>query len=96
MPIYEYHCKNCKKDFELIQKASDPPLALCPTCKKKVKRVISQTSFMLKGSGWYKDGYSAAKSAPKKETPGETSKGETSKSETPKNEAPKKPVTRDS
>jgi len=59
MPIYEYRCKGCKKDFELLQKITDEPLATCPKCGKKVKRLISQTSFTLKGGGWYKDGYSS-------------------------------------
>ena len=59
MPIYEYRCKGCKKDFEVLQKITDDPLAACPTCGKQVKRLISQTSFTLKGGGWYKDGYAS-------------------------------------
>ncbi|MFH1653538.1 MAG: zinc ribbon domain-containing protein [Pseudomonadota bacterium] len=59
MPIYEYECKSCKKYFETMQKASDEPLAQCPTCGKKVSRVMSRTSFALKGGGWYKDGYAS-------------------------------------
>ena len=59
MPIYEYRCKSCKKDFEVLQKITEPPLAKCPQCGKKVKRLISQTSFSLKGGGWYKDGYAS-------------------------------------
>ena len=59
MPIYEYRCKGCKKEFELLQKITDEPLATCPKCGKQVKRLISQTSFTLKGGGWYKDGYSS-------------------------------------
>ena len=60
MPIYEYRCKGCKKDFEVLQKITDEPLAACPTCGKQVKRLISQTSFALKGGGWYKDGYASS------------------------------------
>lgn len=59
MPIYEYRCKGCKKDFEVLQKITDDPLAACPACGKQVKRLISQTSFTLKGGGWYKDGYAS-------------------------------------
>ncbi len=62
MPIYEYECE-CGKCIELIQKVTDPPPTHC-TCEenpRKVKRVISQTNFQLKGSGWYKDLYSSAK-----------------------------------
>lgn len=70
MPIYEYFCKTCKKNFEYLQKISDKPLSKCPDCGKKIKRLISQTSFTLKGDGWYKDGYGKKVSKPvvKKET----------------------------
>lgn len=60
MPIYEYRCKGCKKEFEVLQKITDEPLAACPKCGKQVKRLISQTSFSLKGGGWYKDGYASS------------------------------------
>lgn len=63
MPTYEYHCKSCKKNFEAFQKISEKPLTKCPSCGKKVKRLISQTSFALKGGGWYKDGYSSGSSS---------------------------------
>jgi len=52
MPIYEYRCKKCG-DFELTQRITDKPLAKCPTCRNKVTKLISSTSFQLKGSGWY-------------------------------------------
>ena len=52
MPIYEYHCSKCG-DFETMQKMSDKPLTTCPTCRRKVTKLISSTTFHLKGSGWY-------------------------------------------
>ena len=52
MPIYEYHCSKCG-DFETMQKISDKPLTTCPTCRRKVTKLISSTTFHLKGSGWY-------------------------------------------
>ena len=52
MPIYEYKCQKCGT-FEATQKITDKPLARCPTCKSKVKKLISNTSFQLKGTGWY-------------------------------------------
>jgi putative FmdB family regulatory protein len=52
MPIYEYSCEHCGV-FEEMQRITDQPLSKCPTCKRKVRRLISQTSFQLKGSGWY-------------------------------------------
>ena len=59
MPIYEYQCEHCGV-FEEMQRITDPPLARCPTCKRKVRRLISSTSFQLKGSGWYATDYARA------------------------------------
>ena len=59
MPIYEYRCEKCG-DFEQTQRISDPPLERCPTCRRKVRRLISNTSFQLKGSGWYVTDYARA------------------------------------
>jgi putative FmdB family regulatory protein len=56
MPIYEYHCSKCG-DFETMQKMSDKPLTQCPTCRRKVTKLISSTTFQLKGSGWYVTDY---------------------------------------
>ena len=52
MPIYEYACGACGHRFEEWQKMSDKPIRTCPKCKaKKVERLISATSFHLKGGG---------------------------------------------
>lgn len=54
MPIYEYHCKACGQQVDVMQKFSDPPLKKCPECgKSKLEKVISAPSFHLKGGGWY-------------------------------------------
>jgi len=52
MPIYEYRCSKCG-EFEVMQKITDKPLSKCPTCKSKVSKLMSNTSFQLKGTGWY-------------------------------------------
>ena len=52
MPIYEYNCQKCGV-IELTQRITDKPLSKCPTCKSKIKKLISNTSFQLKGTGWY-------------------------------------------
>lgn len=52
MPIYEYQCEKCG-EFEVTQRITEAPLKKCPTCKRKVRKLISNTSFQLKGSGWY-------------------------------------------
>ena len=62
MPIYEYHCSKCG-DFEVMQKMSDAPLSECPTCHRKVRKLMSSTSFQLKGSGWYITDYGKKGSA---------------------------------
>jgi putative FmdB family regulatory protein len=62
MPIYEYACPACGHQFEEWQKITDKPVKVCPKCKaKKVERLISQTSFHLKGGGWYSDLYAGPK-----------------------------------
>ncbi len=57
MPIYEYHCDKCGKEFEEWQKFSDPCIDKCPDCGGKSHRLISQSTFVLKGSGWYVTDY---------------------------------------
>lgn len=64
MPIYEYECLSCGRQHELIRKFSDLPLSECPACGGHMKKLISNTSFILKGTGWYKTDY--ASGGPKK------------------------------
>ena len=82
MPIYEYACRGCESEFEVEQRITEDPVKTCPRCRsRKVKRLISQTSFVLKGGGWYADLYASNGSKGKKdETPGETSKISSSES----------------
>ena len=62
MPIYEYECQACGHRFEEWQKMADEPIKVCPKCTApKVEKLISHTSFQLKGGGWYSDLYSSAK-----------------------------------
>lgn len=74
MPIYEYRCTECDKDFEATQRITEDPLCECIFCKGKVRKLISRSSFHLKGSGWYVTDY-AKKSGDNgsKETSQETS-----------------------
>ncbi len=58
MPIYEYRCPDCGHQFDALQKISDDPITTCPECAGEgVKKLISRTSFSLKGGGWYSDHY---------------------------------------
>src|ERR1700712_586077 len=58
MPTYEYTCEACGNNWEAEQRISEPKLTDCPKCgAPKAKRLISGGNFMLKGGGWYADGY---------------------------------------
>jgi putative FmdB family regulatory protein len=72
MPVYEYQCSACQHEFEREQRISEDPVKKCPKCGKlKVKRLISRTSFVLKGGGWYGDLYGSVKpSSAKKDDAG--------------------------
>ena len=61
MPIYEYQCKACGREFEYQQRMADPDKTVCENCGGELERLISRTAFQLKGSGWYKDLYSSSK-----------------------------------
>jgi putative FmdB family regulatory protein len=58
MPLYEYQCAECGEIEEAIQKFSDAPLTRCRHCSGKLNKLISQSSFHLKGTGWYVTDYS--------------------------------------
>jgi putative FmdB family regulatory protein len=54
MPIYTYRCENCGVQFERHQSFTDTPLKTCPECRKKaLKKVITPTKIIFKGSGFY-------------------------------------------
>lgn len=58
MPIYEYHCDVCGKDFEFVQKMTEAPKKTCPECGgRKFRKLVSSTAFQLKGTGWYATDY---------------------------------------
>ncbi len=57
MPIYEYHCDACGNEFEEMQKFSDAPIDKCPCCGGDSHRLISHSTFVLKGTGWYVTDY---------------------------------------
>lgn len=52
VPLYEYQCGKCGR-FELIQKFSDAPLSVCPTCGQEVQKLLSAPAIQFKGTGWY-------------------------------------------
>lgn len=69
MPIYAYRCASCGFAKDALQKMSDAPLTVCPSCDKpEFKKQVTAAGFQLKGSGWYvtdfKGGSGAAPAAP--------------------------------
>jgi putative FmdB family regulatory protein len=84
MPIYEYKCRKCGKEYELFQKITDPAVKTCKFCNGPVHKLISISSFHLKGSGWYVTDY-GGKKAPtselKKDDAGKTETTEAVKAE---------------
>jgi len=66
MPIYEYGCEKCGHVTELMQKISDPAPEKCPACgaERTLAKLVSRSSFQLKGGGWYSDLYSSTKKSP--------------------------------
>ena len=57
MPIYEYECSKCGRIDEVLQRFSDKPLKKCKHCSGKLQKLISHSSFHLKGTGWYVTDY---------------------------------------
>jgi putative FmdB family regulatory protein len=82
MPLYEYRCLKCGHEMEVLQKFDDPPLRRCQKCRSKVEKLISRSSFQLKGGGWYDQGYGGSdpKKTPKS-TKSDSAKPEKTKSE---------------
>ncbi len=82
MPIYEYECSKCAKIEEVFQKFSDKPLVKCKHCSGRLHKLISHSSFHLKGTGWYVTDY-ANKSRPDNAAPKKTDHSKASESATP-------------
>ena len=83
MPIYEYECRDCGNEHEIIQKMSEGALRKCPSCGAlKLRRKISRSAFHLKGDGWYVTDYPKNGKDKNKEADQESStKSDSSKSE---------------
>lgn len=95
MPIYEYECARCGRIEEVFQKFSDKPLTRCKKCSGKLHKLISQSSFHLKGSGWYATDYAnssaAGKAASAKTHANKAADKETSPPQKKESEAAKAP-----
>ncbi len=93
MPVYEYQCTECGQIEEAFQKISDPPRETCGQCKGSLKKMISHSSFHLKGSGWYVTDYGGSKkpgSDAKSGAEAKTDSGSSTKSKKEKTTSAKK------
>ena len=84
MPVYEYQCTKCGQIEEALQKISESPLETCSHCKGHLKKLISQSTFHLKGSGWYVTDYGGAKTSTEKKPDKKSDKKVETKSKEPK------------
>lgn len=74
MPIYEYECKKCGRMLEAYQKFADRPLNKCKECSGKLQRLISHSTFHLKGTGWYSTDYANRSGTPPASPEGKSKK----------------------
>lgn len=81
MPIYAYKCTKCNKEIEIMQKMSEAPLSVCSSCSGALKKLITNTSFVLKGGGWYVTDYPSSDRKKAKETEKPASETKETKSE---------------
>jgi len=81
VPTYEYQCDKCGRTFEVRQRISAPPLKTCETCGGAVRRLISSTTFILKGEGWYVTDYPSDARKKAAESEKSTAGGDGKKSE---------------
>lgn len=79
MPIYEYQCTKCGCRVEEMQKITDESLQTCPSCKGPLRRLMSLTSFQLKGNGWYATDYKNKDKKAKKEAKADKGEEKTAK-----------------
>ena len=85
MPLYEYHCRRCGKNFEVMQKFSDEPLAVHDECGGELEKLLSPPALQFKGTGWYITDYARGGGSNGKE--GKSGKTESSGSDSAKSES---------
>ncbi len=87
MPIYEYECEDCGDNFEVFLGFKDPPVKECLHCKSSnIRKLVSNCSFQLKGTGWYVTDY-ARKDAQKDQKKDQKPKSESGKASGSKDSA---------
>jgi putative FmdB family regulatory protein len=95
MPLYEYQCDTCGHRFEKIQKFSDAPIEVCPSCGGPVQKLLSSPAIQFKGSGFYLTDYGrstggksdSANTKGGKSDSGDSGKGDSGKSDGAKSDS---------
>src|SRR4051812_30968209 len=88
MPTYEYRCKDCSEQLEVVQAFTDDPLTECPACGGPLRKVFGNIGITFKGSGFYKTDSRSKSSATKSSESSDSSsdssgsKTDTSKTDT--------------
>lgn len=90
MPIYEYKCKKCGKEFEVFQGITEQPVQTCQSCGGQVQKLMSLSTFHLKGSGWYVTDYGGKKAPAAEKTEVKTAPSETAQAPSTTDTAPSK------
>ncbi len=90
MPTYEYRCPQCGEVIEIMHSMNDESERTCEACNSALERLISRSSFALKGGGWYKDLYSSTKPSDESSKPSDESSSKTSESSSKSSESSSK------
>ncbi len=86
MPIYEFHCQKCNTTFEeWLKMSEEKEPQICPECNALAQRQVSQTSFVLKGSGWYVTEYGKNSASGSTNSSANTNKTSEEKTNQPQN-----------
>lgn len=76
MPTYQYRCRDCGADLEVVQKFTDDALTVCPECEGDLRKVYGAVGVVFKGSGFYKTDNRSSKTSAPKEAKSEPAKTE--------------------
>ena len=91
MPIYEYKCDDCGEAFEVFLSIKAPPVKKCTHCKSSnIRKLVSNCSFQLKGTGWYVTDYAKKDDGKKEDKHKQSDKAKGQKSKTPEKKDTKK------
>ena len=96
MPTYQYRCRDCGEELEVVQSFTDKPKTKCPACKGSLRKVFAAPGISFKGSGFYKNDSRGSSSSATSSSSSSDTKAETkSESSTGSGASAKKDATKD-